>query len=45
MSVPGAQRSQKGIKPRGTKVTDDCERDNYMSATEALNYGLIDEII
>lgn len=27
------------------KVTDDCERDNYMSATEALNYGLIDEII
>ncbi len=27
------------------KVTNDCERDNYMSANEALDYGLIDEII
>ena len=27
------------------KVVDDCERDNYMSADEALEYGLIDEII
>lgn len=27
------------------KVTNDCERDNYMSASEALEYGLIDEII
>ena len=27
------------------KVTEDCERDNYMSANEALEYGLIDEII
>lgn len=28
-----------------SKVTNDCERDNYMSANEALDYGLIDEII
>lgn len=27
------------------KITHDCERDNYMSADEALSYGLIDEII
>lgn len=27
------------------KVTRDCERDNYMSSEEALNYGLVDEII
>lgn len=27
------------------KITNDCERDNYMSAAEALDYGLIDEII
>lgn len=27
------------------KVINDCERDNYMSAKEALEYGLIDEII
>lgn len=27
------------------KVTKDCERDNYMSAKEALEYGLIDEVI
>ena len=27
------------------KITNDCERDNYMSAAEALEYGLIDEII
>ncbi len=28
-----------------TKVINDCERDNYMGADEALEYGLIDEII
>ena len=27
------------------KVIKDCERDNYMSSEEALNYGLVDEII
>ncbi len=27
------------------KIVKDCERDNYMSSEEALNYGLIDEII
>lgn len=27
------------------KIIKDCERDNYMSADEALKYGLIDEII
>ncbi len=27
------------------KIVKDCERDNYMSAKEALEYGLIDEII
>lgn len=27
------------------KVTHDCERDNYMSSEEALEYGLVDEII
>ena len=27
------------------KITKDCERDNFMSAKEALKYGLIDEII
>ena len=27
------------------KIIRDCERDNYMSSEEALNYGLIDEII
>lgn len=27
------------------KVTRDCERDNYMSSEEALEYGLVDEII
>ena len=27
------------------KITKDCERDNYMSAEEALKYGLIDKII
>ncbi len=28
-----------------SKVTKDCERDNYMSSKEALAYGIIDEII
>jgi len=27
------------------KITKDCERDNFMSAKDALKYGLIDEII
>jgi len=27
------------------KIIKDCERDNFMSAKEALDYGLIDEII
>lgn len=27
------------------KVKDDCDRDNFMSAEEALKYGLIDKII
>lgn len=27
------------------KLHEDCERDNWMSAEEALSYGLIDEII
>lgn len=26
------------------KVAEDCERDNYMSAQEALDYGLVDKI-
>ena len=27
------------------QVTADCERDNFMSAQEALEYGLIDKVI
>ena len=27
------------------QVTADCERDNFMTAQEALDYGLIDKII
>jgi ATP-dependent Clp protease protease subunit len=26
-------------------VTDACERDNFMSAEEALQFGLIDQIV
>ena len=26
-------------------VTADCERDNFMSAYEAMEYGLIDKVI
>ena len=26
-------------------VTADCERDNFMSAAEALEYGLIDKVL
>ncbi|MBO4979240.1 MAG: ATP-dependent Clp protease proteolytic subunit, partial [Clostridia bacterium] len=26
-------------------IAQDTERDNYMTATEALNYGLIDKIL
>ncbi len=36
-----ASNTHKSVK----QITKDCERDNYMSASEALNYGLIDEII
>ena len=36
-----ASNTNKSVK----QITKDCERDNYMSASEALNYGLIDEII
>ncbi len=36
-----ANNTGKSIK----QVTKDCERDNYMSAKEALEYGLVDEII
>lgn len=27
------------------KVRKDCDRDNYMTAQEALEYGLIDKIV
>lgn len=27
------------------KIEDDCERDNFMSAKEALEYGIIDDIL
>ncbi len=36
-----ALNTNKSVK----QITKDCERDNYMSAKEALEYGLIDEII
>lgn len=36
-----AINTNKSIK----QITKDCERDNFMSANEALEYGLIDEII
>ncbi len=36
-----ASNTGKSIK----QVTKDCERDNYMSAKEALDYGLVDAII
>lgn len=36
--------SQKTNKPY-KQIEDDCERDNFMSAIEALNYGLIDSIL
>lgn len=35
-----AQNSGKAYE----KVAEDCERDNYMSAQEALEYGLVDKI-
>lgn len=28
-----------------SKVTNDCERDNYMSAEEALEYGIVDSLL
>jgi len=27
------------------QVTADCERDNFMTAQEAMEYGLIDQVI
>ncbi len=27
------------------QVTADCERDNFMTAAEAMEYGLIDQVI
>ena len=27
------------------KVKEDCERDHYLSAAEAVDYGLIDKVI
>jgi ATP-dependent Clp protease protease subunit len=27
------------------KVSDDTDRDNFMSASDAMNYGLIDKVI
>ena len=33
------------INSPGGSITADTERDNYMSAREALSYGLIDKII
>lgn len=36
-----AERTGQTVK----KVTDDTERDNYLSAQDALEYGIIDEII
>ena len=35
----------KNTKQTIKKITEDTERDNYLSATDALNYGLIDKII
>ncbi len=35
----------KNSKQPFEKVAADCERDNYMSAQQALEYGLIDEIV
>ena len=36
-----AEKTNKGVK----KINFDTERDNFMSSKEALDYGLIDEII
>jgi ATP-dependent Clp protease protease subunit len=35
----------KHTKKKFATVEKDCERDNYMSAEEALKYGLVDEIV
>ena len=35
----------KNTKQTIKKITEDTERDNYLSAIDALNYGLIDKII
>ena len=36
-----AEKTNKTVK----KITSDTERDNFMSASDALNYGLVDKII
>ena len=36
-----AQNTGKSVE----QVTADCERDNFMTAEEALQYGLIDRVI
>ncbi len=36
-----AERTKQSVK----KITNDTERDNYMSAEEALKYGIIDHIL
>ena len=33
------------VKKDRKKVEKDCERDHWMSAKEARNYGLIDEVL
>ena len=38
-------RMKKKLNKSIKQVTKDCERDNYMSAKEALDYGLVDAII
>jgi ATP-dependent Clp protease protease subunit len=27
------------------KIAEDCERDNWMTSTEAKDYGLVDEVL
>ena len=41
INSPGGENTGKSIE----EVTAACERDNFMSAQEALDFGLIDKII
>ena len=41
MNTPNNKRKKESIET----IERDTERDNYMTAEEALKYGLIDEII